>query len=190
MEYELRKLELEDLDKKSEDKTDVIVLERSSHANKIFATVMYEYNRLNNTEWKMYNEIFEYLTFRMPKIDGIIYLDCDIEKSMNRLKQRNRNGEENVDIDYQNALRNAHIKWVNELETNLNQSQNHQNENENKDKYCDEFESHLGILRCEAKDFLENRDDLMQFNQTLMNFVEKQRNTQSTVYESIGQQEQ
>ena len=173
------------------EKSDIIVLERSCHANKIFASVMKEYNRLNDCEYLMYEMIFNYITLHMPKINGIIYLDCEIDKAMNRIKYRNRNGEQNVDSNYQISLQNAHNQWIdrlynkaNNVNKNININQNingHSNDvNNNIDNTTwDEFDSNVGILRWPAKDFLDNVNDLKAFDTALINFIEKQQNHQT-----------
>ena len=45
-------------------------------------------------------------------ITGIIYVNTDVENSFNRIKIRNRKGEENISKEYLQKLDNYHKEWL------------------------------------------------------------------------------
>ena len=57
--------------------------------------------------------IANFVKSKAPQLDGIIYMDCDVETTMQRIKLRNRQGEANIPISYQKALHTEYEKWLN-----------------------------------------------------------------------------
>ena len=45
-------------------------------------------------------------------VTGIIYVNTDVENSFNRVKIRNRKGEENISKEYLQKLDNYHKEWL------------------------------------------------------------------------------
>ena len=92
---------------------DLLLIERSSMANRIFASIMYDHNYLNECEWLMYNHLFDYFNSKCNYfLDGIIYLDCPVNIAMDRLKIRDRKGESHVTDKYQTDLQQKHNQWL------------------------------------------------------------------------------
>ena len=89
--------------------TDVILCERSFLTDKnIFAKLI-----LNETELVVYNQWYNFLiSLIRPTIDGIVYLRTTPEMCMERIRKRNRTGEESIDIDYISKLHIQHDKWL------------------------------------------------------------------------------
>lgn len=99
---------------KNTGETNILMIERSLHANKIFSEIMKEMNYLNDLEWVIYNKLYNYYQGEVPQINGMIYLNTDVEEAMNRLKLRNRKGEISITKEYQKKLKLKHDKIVNE----------------------------------------------------------------------------
>jgi len=79
----------------------------------VFAKSLYESNDLSEIEWNVYNlwhkQLRELLSIRL---DGIIYIKTDPEVCYERIKQRNRNGESGIPMDYLKVLDEKHNEWL------------------------------------------------------------------------------
>lgn len=92
------------------DKKDILngIFERSPlSCQKVFGELLYEDNKMNELEWNLTNE-FNYDYGWNP--DYVVYLKCDPQICYQRIKQRNRNDEQTIDIKY---LERIHQKYEN-----------------------------------------------------------------------------
>jgi thymidine kinase len=90
------------------DKKDILngIFERSPlSCQKVFGELLYEDNKMNELEWNLTNE-FNYDYGWNP--DYVVYLKCDPQICYQRIKQRNRNDEQSIDINY---LERIHEKY-------------------------------------------------------------------------------
>jgi deoxyguanosine kinase len=92
--------------------THIILTERSVLTDKyVFAEMLKESGNINEMEWGLYNLWFD--TFGQEcQTNAIIYLSTSAETSKNRIKIRNRQGEDDISIDYLISLDNQHKKWI------------------------------------------------------------------------------
>lgn len=90
------------------------VVERSIFTDRnVFAKTCYENGMMNEIEWNDYTSWFDWLveTFDInPK--GYIYLRTSPDISYDRIKKRNRSGEETIPFDYLKELHTKHEKWL------------------------------------------------------------------------------
>jgi len=92
------------------DKKDILngIFERSPlSCQKVFGELLFEDRKMNELEWNLTNE-FYYDYGWSP--DYVVYLKCDPDICYQRIKQRNRNSEESIDINY---LQRIHQKYEN-----------------------------------------------------------------------------
>ena len=90
------------------------VVERSIFTDRnVFAKTCYENGMMNEIEWNDYTLWFDWLveTFDI-KPKGYIYLRASPDISYDRIKKRNRSGEETIPFDYLKELHNKHEKWL------------------------------------------------------------------------------
>ncbi len=90
------------------DKKDILngIFERSPlSCQKVFGELLFEDNKMNELEWNLTNE-FNYDYGWNP--DYVVYLKCDPQICYQRIKQRNRNNEQLIDINY---LERIHEKY-------------------------------------------------------------------------------
>lgn len=94
------------------DKTKVI--ERSVFTDRnVFAKTCYENSKMGEIEWNDYTHWFDWLTESFDvKPKGYIYLRADPEVSHERVKIRNRGGEESIPLDYLKTLHEKHDDWL------------------------------------------------------------------------------
>ena len=93
-----------------------IVLDRSLKADlNTFAKMLHSSGDLNDLEISAYsrwNNFFE--RFYSDKvIHKIVYLRCDPETALSRLKIRNRTAEKSIPIEYLQDLHKYHDLWLN-----------------------------------------------------------------------------
>ena len=91
----------------------VIITERSVLTDKyVFAEMLRDSGLIDMLEWDLYDNWFNIFSKQYP-VNGIIYLSTGSTTSKERIMIRNRHGEENIDLDYLDALDRQHKKWIN-----------------------------------------------------------------------------
>ena len=102
----------------------IIICERTIDADyNIFAKMLHTDNTMEDIEFQIYKKIFDELVEKQQyKLDGIIYIDADIDVCLNRIEKRNRKGE-TITLDYLDKCKAFHDNWIlspkNEPYTNL-----------------------------------------------------------------------
>ena len=88
---------------------DVVIMERSPLSDRIFMKKLYEDKTVSDIEYTSYLEWADMWHMLMPyEIDAFIYLRPDLNVCMDRLKERDRKGEENITLEYQKELLDSH----------------------------------------------------------------------------------
>jgi len=78
----------------------IIVTERSLYTDKnIFAKMLYDDNKIDSYSYQIYNMWFEEFIRDLPE-HKYLYLESSPTVISNRIKKRNRTGEEKISIDY------------------------------------------------------------------------------------------
>jgi thymidylate kinase len=72
--------------------------------------MLYSDGLIDSVCYQIYNQWFEYFTEDI-NITGYIYLDIIPEECINRIKNRNREGEI-IGLDYLNKCRDYHDEWL------------------------------------------------------------------------------
>lgn len=70
----------------------------------IFAQNLYDAKQLNETDYQTYRSLFDTIMKAIQPPDLMIYLKADIDKLTRQIKKRNRDFEQNMDIDYLKSL--------------------------------------------------------------------------------------
>jgi deoxyadenosine/deoxycytidine kinase len=95
-------------------KDKINIIERSVFTDRnVFAKTCYENSKMCDIEWNDYTSWFDWLTDTFDvKPKGYIYLRADPEVSYDRVKIRNRGGEESIPLDYLKTLHDKHDEWL------------------------------------------------------------------------------
>ena len=102
-----RKIEL---DKALQSNYDIIITERSTLTDcNIFAKMLHESGCLNDIEMNIYKFWLDINNF---KVDKQIYLRTDVDKCLERIRKRNRIGEEEIDKKYLQKIDDKHNDWI------------------------------------------------------------------------------
>jgi deoxyadenosine/deoxycytidine kinase len=78
----------------------------------VFASMLKDNNNLSSIEWQLYTKWFDHFQ-TLIKIQGIVYIDTPSEVCSERIKKRNREGENNIPLEYLKSLEDYHLKWIN-----------------------------------------------------------------------------
>ena len=90
----------------------VIITERSVLTDKhVFAEMLHDAGDMDPLEWELYESWFNIFGKEYP-VNGIIYVSTSSTTSKERINIRNRIGEDNINMEYLEALDIQHKKWV------------------------------------------------------------------------------
>jgi deoxyadenosine/deoxycytidine kinase len=90
----------------------VIITERSVLTDKhVFAEMLHDAGDIDPLEWELYESWFNIFGKKYP-VRGIVYVSTSANTSKDRIKIRNRQGEDRIGLDYLDALDSQHKKWV------------------------------------------------------------------------------
>lgn len=101
----------------------------------IFAKMHEEQGTMNEDDFKTYSELFNamVMTPYFPKPDVLIYLECDYNEVIERIKARGRDMEINTDPEYWQKLFKRYDDWINNfnacpvVRVNINEYDIHEN---------------------------------------------------------------
>jgi deoxyadenosine/deoxycytidine kinase len=103
--------QISDVIEQYKDTSTIIITERCIYTDReIFAKMLFDSNKIEYIEYTIYLKWFDYFVDNI-KIHGIIYLRTFPQECMNRIKQRNREGE-NIEIEYLYNLHEYHQHWL------------------------------------------------------------------------------
>ena len=106
--------------KESKDKYDVFLIERSILTDRYVFVEMLK-NELGTIRYNMYQEWANMWKEVIPfSFDLFVFLDTDVQTSMERIKKRNRDEETQIPESYQKNLLEAHKTFYNKDLKNLN----------------------------------------------------------------------
>lgn len=93
--------------------SNLFVMERSLYSCRYcFATHLYAIGCMNDLEWALYTDAWNWYITHFPKPIGIIYLRADPEICYERMKLRARNEESVVPLSYLKMLHERHERWL------------------------------------------------------------------------------
>lgn len=91
---------------------DILICERSIFTDKfVFAKMLKEQGYIDEIQWQIYNYWFD--TFKNKvEYNYIIYVNTKPSICFKRIKQRNRNGESDISLDYLEHCHRLHNEWL------------------------------------------------------------------------------
>jgi len=103
------------LEKETNNKSYILV-ERSIITDKyIFAKMLYESGKISDIDYKIYNKWYN-IIHPTIKINKILYIQTSPTICKQRIINRNRNGEDNIDIEYLNQCHTYHENMMTIME--------------------------------------------------------------------------
>lgn len=98
-----------------EKKGEIVLLDRCIEELIVFATKEYEDKNLTEKEFTLYYQLYLDLLKVLPRPDIFVYFRCNPQISFQRIKQRGRECEQNIDLDFCNDIISRYDNWRNSL---------------------------------------------------------------------------
>ena len=90
----------------------VILCERSLETDRfIFAKMLYDDGKIDNVSYQIYQNLFDTNPLEIP-LSGVLYLDIDAEICNSRIKNRAREGEDSIPLEYLKSCEKYHRDWL------------------------------------------------------------------------------
>lgn len=106
--------------KLQENPNGIFITERSVFTDRnIFAKMLFDDGKIESVNYQIYLKWFDEFVKNLP-IKGIIYLKTDPKTCLERIKIRNRKGEENISLKYINRCHRYHQEWINSIKNGEN----------------------------------------------------------------------
>jgi deoxyadenosine/deoxycytidine kinase len=113
MAYMTRLHLLENVIQNVTDDCKVIVMERSLEADyHTFSKMLYDDSLMEEVEYKIYNMVSQQ-PLEKYSMDGIIWINTDVNTCEQRIMKRNREGESKIDREYLTNCNKYHDEWLN-----------------------------------------------------------------------------
>jgi deoxyadenosine/deoxycytidine kinase len=88
--------------------------------HKVFAQMLHDDNKMDSLEYTLYERWIEQLKKSSTPLSGIIYIDTPAEVCAERIKGRNRDGEEGIPLQYLHELQRYQSSWIDAVDENVN----------------------------------------------------------------------
>ncbi len=88
------------------------VQDRTIYEDSIFAKMLAESGLMDERDYRTYSELFRHMSNFMCKPNVIVYLDVSPELSLERIRQRGREVEDGVSLEYLTALHKGYEAFV------------------------------------------------------------------------------
>ena len=97
----------------------IIICERSLEAdNNVFAKMLKDSNNMEEVEYQIYEHFYNTRKQDM-NLDAVIYIDASPNVCLQRVKKRNRDGEDGISYEYLKTCKDYHDNWLLNNKTNV-----------------------------------------------------------------------
>lgn len=86
--------------------------DRSMWEDIIFANMLHKSGHISDIDYSTYKQVYSNMINYVKKPSLILYLDVDPEIALERIKNRNRECEKNIDIKYLKSLKDNYDEWL------------------------------------------------------------------------------
>lgn len=95
------------------------IQDRCIYEDTIFAKMLYEGVFMEKLDYETYKHLFSNMSSFLKQPDLIIYLDVKPEIALRRIKNRNRDCEKNITLEYITSLHKGYENWIKDIETKI-----------------------------------------------------------------------
>jgi deoxyadenosine/deoxycytidine kinase len=92
------------------------ILDRSIFGDRIFAEMLNEDGLMSDEEYRTYSTLLDNMLEHTQPPTILVYIDCDVETAIERIKKRNRKMELEVPKRYWERLNHKYQKWYDEYD--------------------------------------------------------------------------
>ena len=97
----------------------IFICERSLETDKyVFAQMLYDDHKIREIDWIIYNYWFDTFITKI-NTNKIVYIQTSPDNCYNRIKQRNRLGEDSIPLEYLQNCHKYHEQWLENTNTNV-----------------------------------------------------------------------
>ena len=87
------------------------ILDRSIFGDRIFASMLNEDGYMSDDEFQTYTTLLDNMLEHAQVPTALVYIDCDLDTAMSRIKVRGRDMEQAVDTKYWSRLNEKYAEW-------------------------------------------------------------------------------
>jgi deoxyadenosine/deoxycytidine kinase len=98
--------------KKIDNKKDIIILDQGVEELIAYTNLEYEMGILTKDEYNTYKKLYDNICHNISKIDLYVYFKCDLSVELDRIKNRGRVFEQNLDLDFLYKLQLKYDEYV------------------------------------------------------------------------------
>lgn len=91
------------------------VQDRTIYEDAVFAKTLVDQGLMDERDYRTYLDLFKHMSNFMCRPHVIVYLDLTPETSLARVKQRNRDVETGISLDYLRALRREYEAFIDDI---------------------------------------------------------------------------
>ncbi len=89
------------------------IIDRSIYEDAfIFARALHQMGNINERDYQTYRQLFNLVVKRLPAPDLLIYLKAPVDVLVDRIRQRGREIESSIDVDYLKLLDTFYTDWM------------------------------------------------------------------------------
>lgn len=88
------------------------VQDRTIYEDSIFAKMLVGIGKMDERDYRTYQALFAHMSNFMCRPNVIVYLDVSPERSMERIRMRNRGVESGISVDYLTALYQGYEEFI------------------------------------------------------------------------------
>jgi len=90
-----------------------VVQDRSVYEDaEVFAQNLYQQHQITEQDFQTYRELYQALVEFLPPPDLVLYIKASVPTLLNRIKQRGRDYEEQIDPRYLEQLNTLYDQWI------------------------------------------------------------------------------
>jgi deoxyadenosine/deoxycytidine kinase len=87
----------------------IILMERCVETDRnVFAKMLHGDEKLDGIEWTLYEKWYAFISGMIPKMNAFIWINTEPSVCAQRIKQRGREGEDDISLEYLTHLGEAH----------------------------------------------------------------------------------
>jgi deoxyadenosine kinase len=91
------------------------VQDRTIYEDSVFAKMLADLGLMDQRDYRTYMQLFKHMSNFMCKPNLIIYLDVSPERSLERIRERNRDMERGISLEYLTALHDNYQSFIEDI---------------------------------------------------------------------------
>ena len=96
-----------------------VIQDRSIYEDRIFAKMLNESGNISDIDFETYRRLSDNMSSSIRQPNLIIYLDCEPDVALERIRARSRDCETTIPIEYLRDLRDGYEDWLKGVEKHI-----------------------------------------------------------------------